>query len=132
MDFSLQGKHAMVVGGGRGIGKSIARELAREGVDVVIAARTLPELETTARELEDETGRRVIPLTLDVTKREQVDRAVAEANEKLGGLHILVNSAALPGGSRSEEHTSELQSRTELVCRLLLEKKNIHTNACVC
>ena len=61
MDFSLQGKHAMVVGGGRGIGKSIARELAREGVDVVIAARTLPELETTARELEDETGRRVIP-----------------------------------------------------------------------
>lgn len=44
MDFSSQGKHAMVLGGGRGIGKSIARESAREGVDVVIAARTLPEL----------------------------------------------------------------------------------------
>ena len=115
MDFSLQGKHAMVVGGGRGIGKSIARELAREGVDVVIAARTLPELERTARELEDETGRRVIPLTLDVTKREQVDRAVTEANEKLGGLHILVNSAALPGGSTTAAGPIEIVDENDLL-----------------
>ncbi|MCH8923607.1 MAG: SDR family oxidoreductase [Planctomycetes bacterium] len=101
MDFGLQGKHAMVVGGGRGIGKSIARELAREGADVVIASRTLSELEGTARELEDETGQRITPLTLDVTQREQVDPAVAAANEKLGGLHILVNSAGVNIRDRS-------------------------------
>ena len=99
MDFGLQDKHAFVAGGGRGIGKAIARVLAREGVDVVIASRTFDQLEKSAREIEDETGRRVIPLQLDVTQREQVDRAVAEAADKLGGLHILVNSASLPGGS---------------------------------
>ena len=101
MDFGLQGKRALVAGGGRGIGKAIARELAREGADVVIASRTVEELDSSAREIEDETGRRVIPLTLDVTKRAEVDRVIADAVEKLGGLHILVNSASLPGGSAS-------------------------------
>ncbi len=99
MDFGLKGKNALVAGGGRGIGKAIAKELAKEGVDVVIASRTLSELEKSAREIEDETGQRVIPIALDVTSREQVDRVVAESADKLGGLHILVNSASLPGGS---------------------------------
>lgn len=101
MDLGLQGKHALVAGGGRGIGKAIALELAREGADVVIASRTLKQLEDTAKEIEGETGRRVIPLAFDATRREQVDRLLAEAAEKLGGLHILVNSASLPGGSPS-------------------------------
>ena len=101
MDFGLQGKHAVEAGGGRGIGKAIARELACEGADVVIASRTVEELDLSAREIEDETGRRVIPLALDVTERAQVDRVIADAAEKLGGLHILVNSASLPGGSAS-------------------------------
>ncbi|MBM3942221.1 MAG: SDR family oxidoreductase [SAR202 cluster bacterium] len=99
MDFGLQGKYAIVAGGGRGIGKSIAHELAREGADVVIASRSLEQLQATAREIEDETGRRVIPLRVDVTQKDQVDQMVAEAADRLGGLHILVNSASLPGGS---------------------------------
>ena len=45
MDFGLQGKRAVVAGGSRGIGKAIARELAQEGADVVIASRSLEELE---------------------------------------------------------------------------------------
>ena len=98
MDFGLQGRHALVAGGSRGIGKGIARELAREGADVVIASRTMEALEKSAREIEDETGQRVIPLAFDVTQTEQVDRMVAESAEKLGGLHILVNSASNPGG----------------------------------
>jgi NAD(P)-dependent dehydrogenase (short-subunit alcohol dehydrogenase family) len=85
MDLGLQGKHAIVVGGSRGIGKAIAQELAREGVDVAIAARTKEPLEQAARELAAETGRRVIPLPADVTSREQVDRMVAEAARQLGG-----------------------------------------------
>ncbi len=99
MDLGLQGKHAIVVGGSRGIGKAIAQELAREGVDVAIAARTKEPLEQAARELAAETGRRVIPLPADVTSREQVDRMVAEAARQLGGLHILVNSGSYPGGT---------------------------------
>lgn len=101
MDYGLQGKCALVAGGGRGIGKAIAFDLAREGVDVAIASRTLPQLRETANEIEGETGRRVIPLAVDVMNREQVDEVIAEAAIQLGGLHILVNSASLPGGSPS-------------------------------
>src|SRR6516162_9487014 len=99
MDLGLQGKRALVTGGSLGIGKAIALELAREGVDVAIVARTKDRLEAAARELESQTGRRVVPLVADVTSKEQVDRAVAQAAERLGGLHILVNSGSPPGGS---------------------------------
>src|SRR3989475_11944817 len=99
MDFGLQGKHALVTGGSLGIGRAIALELAREGVDVAIVARSKDQLEATARELEAKTGQRVLPLVADVTSKEQVDRAVAQAAERLGGLHILVNSGSPPRGS---------------------------------
>ncbi|PYM95116.1 MAG: hypothetical protein DME04_05880 [Candidatus Rokuibacteriota bacterium] len=101
MDLGLRGKHAIVTGGSLGIGKAIARELAREGADVAIVARTKEQLEATARELAAETGRRVIPLAADVTSRAQVDAMVAQAASQLGGLHILVNSGSPPGGSAS-------------------------------
>jgi NAD(P)-dependent dehydrogenase (short-subunit alcohol dehydrogenase family) len=101
MDLGLKGKHAVVTGGSQGIGKCIARELAREGVDVAIVARKKEPLEATARELSKETGQRVIALAADVTSKEQVDKMVAEAAKQLGGLHILVNSGSSPGGSTS-------------------------------
>src|SRR5207244_1365292 len=87
-----------VTGGSRGIGKAIARELAREGADVAIVARNKADLETTARELAAETNRRIIPLAADVTSKEQVDRMVADAAQQLGGLHILVNSGSRNAG----------------------------------
>jgi len=99
MDLGLQDKRAIVTGGSRGIGKAIARELAREGVDVAIVARSKADLEATARELAAETNRRIVPLAADVTSKEQVDRMVAEAAQQLGGLQILVNSGSYPGGS---------------------------------
>jgi NAD(P)-dependent dehydrogenase (short-subunit alcohol dehydrogenase family) len=92
MDLGLQGKRAIVTGGSRGIGKAIAQELAREGVDVAIVARNKVELEATARQLAGETNRRIVPLAADVTSKEQVDSMVAEAAEHLGGVHILINS----------------------------------------
>jgi NAD(P)-dependent dehydrogenase (short-subunit alcohol dehydrogenase family) len=101
MDFGLTDKRAFVGGGSRGIGKAIAIELAKEGCDVVIAARTESALEETAKEIQDITGRRIIPMVLDVTSREEVDNVMANAVSQLGGLDILVNSASLPGGSRS-------------------------------
>ena len=99
MDMGLKDKKAFVGGASRGIGKAIALDLAREGVDVAIASRNLEDLEKAAREIEDATGRKIFPFALDVTKRDQVDRVITEAAQKLGGLHILVNSASLPGGS---------------------------------
>jgi NAD(P)-dependent dehydrogenase (short-subunit alcohol dehydrogenase family) len=99
MDLGLQGKKAIVTGGSRGIGKAIALELAREGADVAIVARSKDDLETAAGELEQATGRRIIPLAADVTSKAQVDTMVAQAATQLGGLHILVNSGSPPGGS---------------------------------
>ena len=99
MDFGLTDKKAFVVGASKGIGKAIALELAREGCDVAIASRTMTDLEQAAQEIAEATGRNVVPIAMDATSREQVDAAVAEAAQRLGGLHILVNSGSPPGGS---------------------------------
>jgi NAD(P)-dependent dehydrogenase (short-subunit alcohol dehydrogenase family) len=99
MDLGLKGKKAIVTGGSLGIGKAIALELAREGVDVAVVARTKETLEAAASELAGATGRKVIPLVADVTSKAQVDGMVAQAVAQLGGLHILVNSGSAPGGS---------------------------------
>ncbi len=115
MDFGLEGNYALVACGGRGIGKAIALELAREGADVVVASRTESELQKTAQEIEDATGRRVIPMAFDVTQRDQVDRVVAESARVLGGLHILVNSASLPGGSASATGPIETLNEDDLI-----------------
>ena len=99
MDLGLKGKRAIVTGGSLGIGKAIARELLREGVDVAIVARSRERLDGAVGDLEKETKGRVIALSADVTKRDQVDAMVAQAIADLGGLHILVNSGSPPGGT---------------------------------
>lgn len=99
MDLGLRGKCGIVVGGSRGIGKAIAFELAREGVELAIAARDATRLDETAAEIKAATGQSVLALTCDVTNRAQVDTMVEAAVKSLGSLHILVNSGSAPGGS---------------------------------
>ncbi|MGR3938539.1 SDR family NAD(P)-dependent oxidoreductase [Streptomyces sp. BRA346] len=98
MDLELTGRAAVVTGGSLGIGRAVARELAREGADVVITARRPAALERTAKELEAETGRRVIPLTSDTTDTASVRRMMDAAAAELGRVDILVNGAAAPSG----------------------------------
>jgi NAD(P)-dependent dehydrogenase (short-subunit alcohol dehydrogenase family) len=99
MDLQLTGKRAIVTGGSRGIGKAIARQLAEEGVDVVIAARGKEQLEATATEIAKASGRRVVPITADMSDDASVEALVAATVRALGGIDILVNNAAAPGGS---------------------------------
>jgi NAD(P)-dependent dehydrogenase (short-subunit alcohol dehydrogenase family) len=108
MDIGLAGKRAIVTGGSGGIGKAIALQLAREGVDVVVAARRMETLEATAAEIGSLTGRRVVPLTVDTASKASVDAMVAGAIEALGGIDILVNSAALPGGISAARQLQEI------------------------
>ena len=98
MDLEVQGKVAIVTGGSRGIGRAIARELAKEGVDVAIVARSPEALDQAAQELSAETGRRVISVPGDTTKWEDVQRMVEATVASFGKVDILVNNAARPGG----------------------------------
>jgi NAD(P)-dependent dehydrogenase (short-subunit alcohol dehydrogenase family) len=101
MDLQLTGKRALVTGGSRGIGRMVALELAREGADIVVAARGADALAATAEEVSSETGRHVVPVTVDTADDASV-RAMAEAAAGvLGGVDILVNSAARVGGVRA-------------------------------
>lgn len=102
MDLQLEGKKAIVTGGSRGIGKAIARELAAEGCDVVIGARTEATLREAADEIAKQTGRKIVPLTVDMSDLESIRRFVAGAAEALGGIEILVNNAARVGGSQPD------------------------------
>ena len=94
MDLGLQGKTAIVAGGSRGIGKAIAKALAREGVDMALVSRNVRDLEATAAQITGESGRKVVPLACDVAKRDDVDRMVQQAVEALGGLNILASEPA--------------------------------------
>ncbi|HZR50555.1 MAG TPA: SDR family oxidoreductase [Streptosporangiaceae bacterium] len=91
------GQVAIVTGGGAGLGKAIAAELASRGVTVVIAARRVPVLAATAVGLSERTGGKVIPVRADTTDTASV-RALAEAAAGHGDLAILMNCAAAPGG----------------------------------
>ena len=101
MDLGLDGRKAVVAGGSRGIGKAIAIVLAREGVDLALVARNKDELEATATEIAAGSGRRALAISCDVTRRGDVEAMIAKSAEQLGGLDILINSAAAPGGSPS-------------------------------
>jgi 3-oxoacyl-[acyl-carrier protein] reductase len=88
----MTGRVAFVTGASRGIGRSIAVELARRGADVALAARNEPtETAGQVREL----GRRVLSLALDVSDRAAVERAAARIESELGKVSILVNNAGI-------------------------------------
>ena len=101
MDLQLTGKRALVTGGSSGIGRAIARQLAAEGARVAIAAQNPERLARAAAELTDEVGAGVVPIAVDTRLDGSVRAAVAAVARELGGLDILVNAAAKPGGGPS-------------------------------
>jgi NAD(P)-dependent dehydrogenase (short-subunit alcohol dehydrogenase family) len=90
---SLQGRVAIITGGGTGIGRAIAFEYARLGAKLVLASRSADHLEPTARELESK-GAQVLCLATDVRIPEQVDHLCDETVRRFGSIDILVNNAA--------------------------------------
>jgi NAD(P)-dependent dehydrogenase (short-subunit alcohol dehydrogenase family) len=106
MDLQLDGKTALVTGGSEGIGKGIARALAKEGVDVAICARRKEPLEQAAAEIKKETNRKIVPIVADLTKDDDARNFVEQGHKALGRVDIMVNNAgSAPGGVI--EHLSE-------------------------
>jgi NAD(P)-dependent dehydrogenase (short-subunit alcohol dehydrogenase family) len=94
MSISLEGKTALVTGAGRGIGRSVALQLAGAGASVALVARSRDELDETAHRVH-ELGRAALVAPADLGKLDQLQRAVRRTNDELGAVDILVNNAAV-------------------------------------
>ena len=92
----LSDKVAVITGGGRGIGRSVALAYAAEGASVVIAARSDDELDRVCGEIRSRGGK-CLPCRTDVTQQEDVDALFALAQKEFGGVDILVNNAGVLG-----------------------------------
>ncbi|GGE07706.1 SDR family oxidoreductase [Psychroflexus salis] len=93
-DNALQGKTILVTGGGSGLGKSMTKYFMELGANAVITSRNLDKLETTAKELETETGAKCLPLQCDVRHYDQVENMLKKAHETFGEVDVLLNNAA--------------------------------------
>ncbi|MCA9856806.1 MAG: 3-oxoacyl-[acyl-carrier-protein] reductase, partial [Dehalococcoidia bacterium] len=93
---SLAGKTAIVTGGGRGIGRAIAAELARAGANIIITYRENQSLaDAVARDLQGQWHADVRAMQCDVREGQDIDRVVNEARMAFGGVNILVNNAGM-------------------------------------
>lgn len=116
-NFSVEGKVVIVTGASRGIGNTMARGFAEAGASVVLAARTVSELDETAQEIKDNGGKAVIAPT-DVTQSYELTKMVQTAVMEFGHIDVLLNVAGGAGDKQlkppleiTEEFWDELQNR---------------------
>ncbi|KAI7278324.1 hypothetical protein KC345_g6021 [Hortaea werneckii] len=98
MDLGLTGKSVFVAAASKGLGLATALEYAREGAKVTIASRSLAQLETARMAILEATGQEVAVAEMDVTRPEDIVRAVRTAAGFGGGLDVLVTNAGGPPG----------------------------------
>ena len=92
VDFSLEGKVALVAGGSRGIGRACALAFAENGADVVVSSRKLPDLEVVAEEIRAR-GRKGMAVASHIAKLEESQNLVEKVKAEFGRIDILVNNA---------------------------------------
>lgn len=97
--FKLDGKVALITGGGRGIGKFIATGLAEAGADVVVTSRKMENLEKVAADIEKEFGVKALPVKCDVSKEDDIDSLLSVVKEHFPRIDILVNNAGATWGA---------------------------------
>ena len=104
--MNLVGQTALVTGGSKGIGRAICLALAKEGVNVIIAARNESKIKETMEMLK-EMGGKAIAIRTDVRNEEDVKNMISRIIEKCGRLDILINNAGVAHRKRLEETTLE-------------------------
>lgn len=97
--MSLEGKVAIVTGGGRGLGREMCLYMARAGADVTVAARTVSEIEEVAQEVRA-IGRRALAIRTDVTVPQQIQSMVDRSIAELGHVDIMISNAGGGGSSK--------------------------------
>lgn len=112
--MQLEGRSALVTGGGDGIGRAIAARFAREGARVVVADVCVERGEQTAEAIRKDGGAALF-LQADVAREADVERMLREAASHLGGLHVLVNNAGLEITRRITEITEDEWDRVMAV-----------------
>jgi NAD(P)-dependent dehydrogenase (short-subunit alcohol dehydrogenase family) len=108
--MTLEGRTAVVTGGGRGIGAAVARALAQSGVGVLVAARSQTEVSAVAAELTAQ-GHRAYAAVCDVTRPESVHALFRSAADRLGGVDILINNAGASSSAPLKRTTIEEWNR---------------------
>lgn len=103
----LNGRAALVTGGGQGVGQGIARALAAEGTDVMIAERSFAAADAEAQHLREAYGINALARQVDVTSRGEVDAMIDACATAFCRLDILVNNAGASFSKRFENHTDE-------------------------
>jgi len=101
--FSLSGKRALVTGGGKGLGKTIAYALAEAGASVAVASRDEQTCAETAREIAKATGQTTLSSRLDVADKNSVGELARLVKDELGSIDILVNNSGATWGAQLEE-----------------------------
>ena len=91
---SLNGKVILITGGGTGLGKSMAKYFSELGAELIIASRKFNVLQKSAEEIEESTGKTVLPVQCDITKYGDVENLLKVSLEKFGNINALVNNAA--------------------------------------
>jgi NAD(P)-dependent dehydrogenase (short-subunit alcohol dehydrogenase family) len=107
----LEGRHAVVTGGGRGIGAAVAAELAALGAKLTLMGRNVEALERHAALLEERHSTPVAAVACDVAEEDAVERAFAAARERHGDPLVLINNAGVAEGAPLRETTPELWNR---------------------
>ncbi|MCK5179898.1 MAG: SDR family oxidoreductase [Candidatus Omnitrophica bacterium] len=93
--MNLKGKNAIITGASRGIGKAVALKLAREGVNILIAARNQETLDKTVAEIQGQASGKVIGVSIDVSRLDDLIKLHEAAKTQLGNIDILVNNAGV-------------------------------------
>ncbi len=110
--MKLENRLALITGGGRGIGRAIALEFAREGADVAVAARTLEQVEAVAGEVLNQFSRKALPVVCDVSNSASVNEMLASVVASFGrGPDILVNNAGIAVSAPTTKTDDELWHR---------------------
>ena len=131
---TLAGKTLFITGGSRGIGHAIAMRAARDGANVVVAAKTAephPKLEGTiytAAEAIEGAGGKALPLVLDVRDADAIEKAVAQAASHFGGIDICINNASAINLSGSEAMEAK---RYDLIQQINVRGTFLVSRACV-